>query len=649
MANENVDIKVTIEAAQAAKTLGELNNGLADMKTKLQNLDVGSDEFNKLNKAIGETEKKIQSTTNNTGLFATVFPNVAKGLDLLKKGTNAWGAALKSAGIGLVIALVAGLVESFKKLEPVMNIIEGVTRGIEQAFRSLVSLDFSNFFGNIEKAYESVELEKELEKSTAALAKTQATLNGEIEYQEKLADDTTKSAEERKAALNEAIKKNEELGKEQEANAIKNIEYLKEQARLHNNDTESVKKLAEAEAKQAEDRAKIRVKDQDLRNKDAAIDKEVSDKAEADKKEQEKKDEERRKKAAESEKDYQKRLRKLREENTLAFIEDEKERELKRLEFQKAAADEEIRALEISQKKKNDLLLANDIKYQSDRADIINKSIEKQEKEDEEKAKAAEEKRKQEEEKRKASDQSLLERQRQLTIDSIDDAFLKSQKELEIQKQRDMEALAQDENYAANKEAIDASYDIKYKALAKSRADYEKALEQQKVNAAIDTAGAVLGAVSGFLEEGSDAAKAVAVAQATMDTYKSANAAFSAVAGIPVVGPTLAPIAAGAAIAAGIANVKKIIETKPNKSSTPSSSSSPAPALPSPSSMLGSSTDIQFRRQTGQQEEIPMLSGSVTGGNQNNKPTAIRAYVVESEVTDVQRTVSRIKDRATIG
>lgn len=52
--------------------------------------------------------------------------------------------------------------------------------------------------------------------------------------------------------------------------------------------------------------------------------------------------------------------------------------------------------------------------------------------------------------------------------------------------------------------------------------------------------------------------KAAAVARAIVDTYASANAAYAAMAGIPVVGPALGVAAAGAAIAAGMANVQAI-------------------------------------------------------------------------------------------
>ncbi len=56
--------------------------------------------------------------------------------------------------------------------------------------------------------------------------------------------------------------------------------------------------------------------------------------------------------------------------------------------------------------------------------------------------------------------------------------------------------------------------------------------------------------------------KAAAIAQATIDTYKAATGAYSAMASIPYVGPALGIAAAGAAIAAGMANVSAIRSQK---------------------------------------------------------------------------------------
>ncbi len=59
--------------------------------------------------------------------------------------------------------------------------------------------------------------------------------------------------------------------------------------------------------------------------------------------------------------------------------------------------------------------------------------------------------------------------------------------------------------------------------------------------------------------------KTFAIAQALVDTYASATAAFKAMAGIPIVGPGLAIAAAAAAVGAGLANVAQISKTEPPK------------------------------------------------------------------------------------
>lgn len=70
-------------------------------------------------------------------------------------------------------------------------------------------------------------------------------------------------------------------------------------------------------------------------------------------------------------------------------------------------------------------------------------------------------------------------------------------------------------------------------------------------------------AARAFGKKGFEAWKAFSIAQAIVDTYKAANAAYAALAGIPIVGPALGAAAAGAAIAAGLANVAIIAQTKP--------------------------------------------------------------------------------------
>lgn len=98
-------------------------------------------------------------------------------------------------------------------------------------------------------------------------------------------------------------------------------------------------------------------------------------------------------------------------------------------------------------------------------------------------------------------------------------------------------------------------------ATAKGKQEIEQKVMDNKLSLASST----FGNLAAIMGKESAAGKAMAVAQATIDTYKSAVSAYSSLAGIPIVGPALGAVAAGAAVAAGIANVKKITATKEPK------------------------------------------------------------------------------------
>jgi hypothetical protein len=90
--------------------------------------------------------------------------------------------------------------------------------------------------------------------------------------------------------------------------------------------------------------------------------------------------------------------------------------------------------------------------------------------------------------------------------------------------------------------------------------------------------------------------KSFAIAQTMIDTYKAAQGAYAAMAGIPVVGPALAVAAATAAIVAGMARVAAIASMSPGNVSASTGGSggyvvTPASSLTSP----GSSTATETR------------------------------------------------------
>lgn len=100
-------------------------------------------------------------------------------------------------------------------------------------------------------------------------------------------------------------------------------------------------------------------------------------------------------------------------------------------------------------------------------------------------------------------------------------------------------------------------------------AQHNKALLKLNIDAAAQTVGGVssiLGDLASAMDQENATQfkiwKGLAIAQAIVDTLASANAAYKAMATIPVAGPGLAVAAAAAALAAGYLNVKKISATE---------------------------------------------------------------------------------------
>ena len=128
-----------------------------------------------------------------------------------------------------------------------------------------------------------------------------------------------------------------------------------------------------------------------------------------------------------------------------------------------------------------------------------------------------------------------------------------------LKQQNDQLLKALDEEMAAefetDKQLIKASSES---------ADKEVKIEKLKTDVILNIASNFLNSMSSILGTETEAGKAAAVASATIDTYKAANAAYSSLAGIPIVGPGLGAAAATAAIVAGIANVKNITAVRRN-------------------------------------------------------------------------------------
>ena len=127
-----------------------------------------------------------------------------------------------------------------------------------------------------------------------------------------------------------------------------------------------------------------------------------------------------------------------------------------------------------------------------------------------------------------------------------------------------------DRQYTLEKEAAEkagADMVLFEKAQAERKKQIEQAVQQNK----LDLASQTLSNLANIAGKESAAGKAFAIAQATIDTYSSAVAAYRSLVGIPVVGPALATIAAGSAVVSGFKTIKQIASVKePSKPQVPS-------------------------------------------------------------------------------
>jgi len=148
----------------------------------------------------------------------------------------------------------------------------------------------------------------------------------------------------------------------------------------------------------------------------------------------------------------------------------------------------------------------------------------------------------------------------------------------------------------------------------------EKAIDEAKKKAQEDALNATantLGQIADLFGRQTAAGKAAAIAEATIQTFVSAQKAYTSTIGIPVVGPVLAPINAGLAIAAGIKNIKAITAVQTpdgggggggNLSNSFSGSAAQAPSF----NVVGNSGINQLAQLQQQPMQAYVVSGSVT-------------------------------------
>ena len=149
------ELKVKIDATINA---GASVQQLRDLKKLLREIPADAAEFKTVNRAINDTTDVVKGAKTQTQDFVDTLASapgplgmLGRGIDTVSSSTNKFGLALKATGIGLVVALIAQLVNAFtsnekamKKLEPVMigfeKILGGIFTALEPVFDLVVDL-----------------------------------------------------------------------------------------------------------------------------------------------------------------------------------------------------------------------------------------------------------------------------------------------------------------------------------------------------------------------------------------------------------------------------------------------------------------------------------------------------------------------------
>jgi len=242
------------------------------------------------------------------------------------------------------------------------------------------------------------------------------------------------------------------------------------------------------------------------------------------------------------ERDTEQRLQ-LQQKYTVLAISEESERQLRQLEIERDAEIKRAKALKASE----ETILNIKSYFENETIKIKEKAIKQREAE----ALAEAEKQKQiEQEKQNTLEEfeRLRERYLERTMDSELNAI-----DLFYQKKKDKLLSAGVSEQQITEQIEMAKHHIR------------ETYNQRAMQGFSTLFGNLAQASQAFGEKGFKIWKAMAMTQALVDTYSSANAAYKAMAGIPVIGPALAVVASVAAITAGLANVAMISKQKPPK------------------------------------------------------------------------------------
>lgn len=649
---ENKNVEAALLKVNAAMALSQGLQSVGESVDSFKQLGAvikSSTAFQTLNNAATSTATTIQKAFGIATVQTSVGFNVLKG-------------AIIATGIGALVVALGLVIQNFDKISkwimssPLGDLARGVGNLVEQ---------FTDFIGVTSEA------ERNLDKLSAANKRA----NEDIENRIKILKAQGGSEKEIYELSKQRLEN--ELNDIRNASKVKNELSTEDQKKIRDLKVEQLvltaefnKKSAEEDKKAAEEAKKKR----DEANKQVIADKTTADKM----------------------------LLELQKANSLSVIEDENEKAIKVLDIDRKAKEDEIKQLKVQQSIKDELIRLNNQKFEADKLAIEKKAEE--EARAKEKERVNKELKFEEELQSKLSetriskikegkdkeivtlDEKLLEETKKILnnadytenqkglliaalrnkygveIAAIDGKFLKEANDKEFDK---FNTIANNEKltFDARKKGVDDAGVLNKKLYADGKISGE---EFNKTEAQLSEARIKIGKaesesraenaqkisstlknVAKAVGEHTVAGKAAAIVSTTIDTFMSATAAFASLAKIPVVGVPLGIAAAAMAVAAGMKNVKSILAVKTPP--VPGGSSDPGFVnIPSPAGGVGS---------MGSMGSMPSLDnitmpdlGSPGGGDggsvRASGDTIVRAYVVESDITDSQSRMQEIENRA---
>lgn len=571
-ASDAQDAQETFSKAGNGVQVEQSIAGLKQLKRELKNVAVGSEEFKKLYNDIDDLEDKLKSAKNTSSDWVDSLENaggpigmLGAGINKAKVATQTFGGALKATGIGLIVALLGGLVSAFsenevamKKIQPLFDGLKKITFGIFKAVEPLVDV----FLDLAMKALPHV---------TKAVG---MVYSGMMAYFTFLKEAGTGAMEVLEGVFTLDGDKISSGIDKVSGSFGKATGSFKTSMKAFG---EGTKQLTESEKEAAEKQKELLEKQAEERKK---------------KEEEAQKERDRIKKERE---DFLKSIADLEKKQAEAIRDAQAKTDQEKLDLQAQRDLEEIEALKKKGANIELLMKQHNEKYTLLDAQLQEKlAKEKKEKDDEAKKKADEDARTAFE---KDKEDKLLRVQNDLDVENLS---FERQRELVNEREQ---ILLSDKQLTDNQRI----------AIHKQTADAQVKIDELKAKAQTDMLNAVsqsMNIASEVLGENTAAGKTLAVASALINTYLGISA------GVKLGYPQAIPAVAMAALT-GFKAVKNILSTKvPGKSGGGSggagSMSTPAMAMPNPSTISGSNVN-QLANTLGGQNQQPIKTYVVAG------------------------------------